>query len=131
VAVLGMPPVVGASQKQQAEELTESEGLELLRAVNTAEADLRLMTKQPYAPLRQLLQHRLFVGTEVGSNITTVDTSTGTKKGYEISVYVLSEGKHYKASVVPVERGCRVGFFTDESGVIYRAWALGCGPSKE
>lgn len=130
VAVVGALPVVVASQKQQTEELSESEAIEFLRAVNTAQLELQ-MAKQRYAPLQQLLQHRFFAGKDLGSNITIVDSNTGMTKGYEISVYVLGEGKRFKLSVVPVERGCRVAFFTDESGVLYRGQALGCPPSKE
>jgi hypothetical protein len=128
--IAGAFPFVVESQNQQKEELSDNEALELLRAVNTAEVDVKLMAKQPYAPLEQLLQHRFFVGKELGSNITKVDSNTGTKKGYEISVCVLGEGKRYIAAVVPVERGCRVAFFTDESGVIYQGRALGCGPPR-
>jgi hypothetical protein len=130
VAVVGALPVVVANQNQQTEELSEGEAVELLRAVNTAQLELRMAGRQ-YGQLEQLLQHRFFAGKELGSNITKVDSDTGRKKGYEISVYVLGEGKRYSASVVPVERGCRVAFFTDESGVIYKGRALGCAPPKE
>jgi hypothetical protein len=127
--IAGAFPFVVGSQNQQKEELSDNEALELLRAVNTAQLDLR-MARQPYAPLQKILQRRFFVETEVGSDITTVDSNTGTKKGYEISVCVFGEGRRYIASVVPVERGCRVAFFTDESGVIYQGRALGCGPPR-
>jgi hypothetical protein len=113
-------PLVASAQDQQKQELSENEAVELLRAVNTAEVDIKLMRKQPYAPLQQLLHHRPFVGTEVASNIAIVDSTTGRKKGYQISVDVLGEGKRYTASIVPIERHCRVAFFTDESGVIYK-----------
>ncbi len=120
----------GADEVQTPNVLSEAEAVQLLRTINTAQLDLR-MAKHPYASLADLLQHRFLQGANLASSIVVQDGSTGTVRGYGITVSAVANGKQYTVSLLPTERGCKVALATNESGVIYRGLPLGCERTED
>jgi len=125
------------SQTKPAEamdKLTWDQALELVRVINTAELEISLGwpaaasaagTKHAYAPLADLLKHRYFLQPRALVPVQ-LDSTTGSVKNYKLSVVASADGRHYLVGLVPSQPECLPALFTNESGVIYRATALGC-----
>ncbi len=126
------------------DQLSAKEAVDFLRTINTAELEFSIK-KNRYVCLDELTQHRFLQGfsqvaepasdkvrspdarqnSNAGSLVKT-DSSSGTLRNYKIFVVASADGKHYQAGIVPTESGCGWAVFSNESGVIYPAMALGC-----
>lgn len=122
------------------EQLSDREAVSLVRTANTAEATFRARANA-FANLDKLVEQGFFQRPNPRSASyspsilpTLVDATSGTVKDYKFSVVVSEDGNHYSISLMPTQpSGCRLSLFSNEAGVIYRGWALGCpvpGESK-
>jgi len=127
LAIMALLVSVLSAQNEQSEALSESEAIEVLRIVNTAQLDLK-MTKGRYGGLEELTSHRAFAGRLLRP--TLVGSDRATMKNYEVFLFLLPEGERYNVSLLPAQGGCQAAFFTGDSGVIYKGLALGCEPAK-
>lgn len=118
--------------------------VDLVRKVNTAEADV-FMSQETYVALDKLLQHRFFTSIQPASKspavknvpqvpdegaLTLVDSSSGKVNNYAVYVVVSPDGKHYQVAMIPMAPRCASAVFSNQTGVIYMAEALGCSPDK-
>lgn len=126
------------------DQLSLKNAVELVRRINTAEAEL-FMSTQVYVSMDKLVGHRLFANSQPTSNSdavsnapqatdqlspTLIDSSSGKLKNYKVFVIVSPDGKHYQVAMVEATPRCASAVFSNESGVIYSAKALGCPPSE-
>lgn len=99
----------------------------LLRAINTAEADLRRSSGR-YAGLRDVMTHAMVssFGGQVALNGDEATFAPGEPvPARRLSLVVSTDSAHYSLGVVPTE-ACGPAWFTSERGLIYQARALGC-----
>ena len=106
-------------------QLTPKEALALVRTLNSAEQTIKI-NESNYCALDVLLKRADWFPRQ--SEIVLSDNSSGTLKGYRLSVVVSADGKHYQLSLRPPS-GCGVAYFTSDSGVIYEGKGLGCPTS--
>jgi hypothetical protein len=119
------PPLSSPKSQDESSHLTADEALKLIRAINTAEADL-FSKSRSYAPLEDLLKHPFLQRRPAA--ISQFDSSAGTLKNYKLTV-VVSGGQHYEASLLPLT-DCDAAFFTNESGIIYSGRSIGCSTGQ-
>jgi hypothetical protein len=127
VAVVALISAVGvtvgsAMEQPKPSELSSSDGLRIMRALDTAEASA-FNSEPKYLSLEQLVRQRLIPGDKMG--LTLNDSSSGMIKNYKVSVVVTADGKHFAAALVPSD-GCGAALFSDESDLIYEGRVLGC-----
>lgn len=121
-------------------ELSPREGIDLVRAINTAEVEFFLKSYHKYMPLEEVLRHRIFQrgGMAISGGGMTMtltsplaipvikDATSGTVKNYKVSVVASADGQHYQVAVAPANPGCELLVFSDESGVIDTGRAISC-----
>jgi len=110
------------------EPLSKSQALEIVRALNTAELDILLKTKN-YAPLDSVVKGLREKPAGLAEFVdNSSNSSSGKIRDYQVSIITSSDGKHYKLALTPLEDSpaCAVAFFSDESGVIYLGTAIDC-----
>lgn len=115
-------PTQNPAQPPVADPLSPNEALELVRLLNTAQAESWL-TSSSYQARANLLKHRLV--SRQSMPVVVQDDTLGEIRGYKLSVLVSGDGKRYHLALVPVS-GCSVAFFSNESGLIYTGKTLGC-----
>jgi hypothetical protein len=101
--------------------MSDQEAVTLMRVINTAEAELFFRTKS-YVSLDRLLEHRSLKSHEAEFELS--DETSGTVRGYRLSVIASPDGKHYQAALIPTE--CQIAWFSDEVAIIYPGRASGC-----
>lgn len=120
-----------AEQSTEADRLTEDQAIQFLRIVNTVQLDLK-MSNRPYGTLAQVLEHRFFKDKGEGPKFASmIDGVNGSIRNYRLFLSKDGEGSRYSVWLDPKERGCRVAFFTGESGIIYKGLPLDCRTAKE
>ena len=127
VAVVSVISAVGltvgkAMQQPKSGELSSSDALRTMRAIDTAEAN-GFHSESNYLSLDQLVRQRLVSADKLG--LVLSDSSSATMKNYKVSVVVSTDGKHFAAALVPND-GCGTALFSDESYLIYEGRVLGC-----
>jgi hypothetical protein len=115
--------VARAVRQEESHQLSPREGLELVRAINTIQAEMKLR-EQKYAGLGELLKASYFRRSPNG-RLTVGNGFAGKLKDYEVSVVVSADGQHYQVSLLP-SAGCARALFSNESGLIYEGKGLGC-----
>lgn len=117
-----------ARSKATPDQLTNDEAMRLVRRINTAEATALLAKdgSHQYASLSKLLESatgQKYVNTPVNQT----DETSGTLKGYAVSLLVSPDGHRYSLELIPANpKECGAAFFSSEAAVIYIAKALGC-----
>jgi hypothetical protein len=115
--------VAGAQAPSESANDSAREAVTILRAVNTAEAELNA-TAGGYGSVATVLASPRFKEMFPGRASTT-DAATATV-GQSTLVLVVSEDQHrYQALITPSE-ACGVAMFTSQVGLIYKGRALGC-----
>ncbi len=114
--------------------LSEKEALRIVRAVNTIEASF-FMSKQGYVTMDEMLRDspgpdgvskQSNIETPAGAPVNRIDSSSASVNGNKLSVITSPDRKHYSVNISPVAGGCSQVFFSNESGIIYLAKAIGC-----
>lgn len=104
-------------------QLSSREAVGLIRSINTAELDL-FLTKQSYAPLKAVLNHRLL---QKGSlHPADINDTLATIKNYKLLLIDSSDGKHYTVSLINSKSGCQPAVFSSEAALIYMGKVIGC-----
>jgi hypothetical protein len=117
----------GTSAVSQAKTLTADQALDIVRTLNTAEVDSKLMGGH-FLTLAELPSHRRVK--KAAWSIAQTDETTGTLEDYRLVVNVAPDGKHYQLSMIPTAT-CGVALFSNESGVIYTGRGLGCSETPQ
>ncbi len=111
-----------SADENQSAVLSEQEALTLVRVIITNEITISA-TQGSFVPLDKLLEHPSFKSRR--SQITAVDSTSGTTKGYRLSVIAAADGKHFQVALIP-EQSCQTALFGSETGIIHKGRALGC-----
>jgi hypothetical protein len=119
VSVRGTKTVEGAA--------SDRDVLEMMRNVNTMEASAFLKS-QRYMSAIELLQGGGPVRTDksVHSDIQIHDAASATVRDLNLTIVTSEDRKHYQVALVRAAQECSTAYFSNESGVIYTAKALGC-----
>jgi hypothetical protein len=117
-----------ARSKATRDQLTADEAMSLVRRINTAEATV-LSNKDgshQYASIFKLLQSA--TGQKyLNMPVNQTDETSGTLKGYAVSLLVSPDGHRYSLELIPASpKECGAAFFSTEAAVIYIGKALGC-----
>ena len=115
----------GSIPQESPNQLAPKEALALVRTINSAEQTIKI-NESNYCALDVLLKKADWFPRQ--SEIALSDNSSGTLKGYKLSIVASADGKHYQLSLRPAS-GCGVAYFTSESGLIYEGKGLGCSTS--
>src|SRR5437867_2791873 len=147
ISIMATLSVSQTGSQETGDQLSNKGGVDLVRRINTAEAEFFFKT-HGYVSLDKLIEHRFFrngsptvhTGTaatssqdsSVGNEVvpTLIDSASGSLGNHKIFVIASADGRHYQVGVVPTEPKCGPALFSDESGVIYPANALGCPPGE-
>lgn len=113
---------------QKPDELSESEALGLMRTINTSQVVAFSDAKHQYASLDELLDLIQQNGRQQWP-LQLRGGSTGRVKNYAVSIVVSGDGQRYVSEMIS-SSNCGLALFSNESGVIYTAWGLGCAHEK-
>lgn len=132
--------------QEKADQLSESEVLGLMRTINTAQVKsgvlcVNSVCEEPSGPrfsganssidhyqsLDELVSRIRHVNSSEPwmPTLQIIDSSEGTLKDYKVSVVVSPDRQHYVAQLIK-SSDCGLALFSNETGVIYTATALGC-----
>lgn len=114
----------------RSEQMGRNEVLELVRAINTEEADFFAKSHQ-YASLHSVTQEiDKWISAPQKNSLSLRDSTHAELSGYTISLLVSNDGKRYELGLTPKTSECSYAFFSNEIGLIYEGKALGC-PGQE
>jgi hypothetical protein len=116
--------------QEKADQLSEREVFGLMRTINTAQAEAFFDSRHQYLSLDELVSRRHVNSSELWLPALSLrDSSAGTLKNYSVSVVVSTDGQHYVSEMIS-SSSCGLALFSNESGIIYTATALGCTQEK-
>jgi hypothetical protein len=132
--------------QEKADQLSENEVLGLMRTINTAQVVsgflcVNSVCEEPSGPgfsqpdssidhyqsLDELVSRIRHVNSSEAwqPTLQIIDSSAGRLKDYKVSVVVSPDRRHYVAQLIR-SSDCGLALFSNETGVIYTATALGC-----
>ena len=114
--------LTGAFALSQAQQSPVDRAVNIVRTLNTAEAD-SMLSQGHFLNLSELPAHR-FVSSK-GWSIQPTGATTGTLDDYGVILTVTADRKHYQLSMLPTA-ACGVAVFSDDSGLIYTGRGLEC-----
>jgi len=110
--------------QESKDQLSSRQALNLVRTIASVEATIK-MKRSSYGSIQDAIAFGQSYGDFKDVAISSTDSSSATVKDYRISLVASADGQHFQVSLRPIS-GCGLGFFTNESGVIYQGNALGC-----
>ena len=127
LGILCVVNVAGAQAPSEPTNEPAREAVAILRAVNTAQAELNA-TAGGYGSVSKVLASSRFKKMFAGS-VSEADSATATVGKSTLVLVVSEDQKHYQAVITPPDT-CGVTMFTNEIGMIYKGRALGCETQK-
>jgi hypothetical protein len=113
------------------ETLSSNEAVQIMRAVNTAEAETIALSKHGL-DMGAVRQHRFVkkLDPQIALNSPARPDSVSVK-GYEVRLLLAQDQQHYTLTIRPLQLGeCTPVFMTDESGVFYDGVPASCQQSS-
>ena len=109
--------------------MSAQEAVWLARAISTSEFELSA-TRNGFVSLDKLMEHRNVLMEErnmqsLKEYVKLTDATSGTAKGWRLSVIAAADGKHFHLALIP-DQPCQTALFSNESGLIYTGKAGGC-----
>jgi hypothetical protein len=111
--------------------LSPENAVAIARAVNTAEAEFLGQSKHP-VDLQSLRSHGLIQPIESKIEIDwSANPNSFSAKGYDVRLVLTNDQTQYTLTVLPKpehwkSRPCPPAFITNESGLIFQGFVLGC-----
>lgn len=116
------------AQAKSGETLSQTEAIEIMRAVGTAEAESIALSGHAMN-MQAVSEHRFAkrLDPQIGlNNQLASDSDSVLVKGYEIRLLLAQDQRHYTLTIHPLQQNDCTIFMTNETGVMYQGAAIVC-----
>lgn len=105
-----------AAQQSASSELSRQEGIRVMRAINTMEAQIRA-TGTGYGSLQEVITHAGFSAGPAGDP-TREDSDSALIRNHRMTLLRSQDGTRYQVSIVPTSTA-GLAFFSGQNGTIF------------